>query len=310
MRRYERRIVDVLSAVILLLGATNVASGQFGSMLWKVSAEGGAVNYVFGTIHLADSLVFHQPRSVLEALDRSTIVVTELDLDSLQSGGMNPEMFMAAPNAGLRDVLHDSDYAVVKAYVAEHLGPMVLMTMDRLSPAALGSIMMLSRLQRTAPLTIDEFIWNRAKLLGIRLRGIESSSEQLAVLDKVPPEMVVEFARNPEEFDSLYVELRRAYIEADYDAIAALTNELGAYESFNSAINDDRNAIMAGRLQPLLSDGGVFVAVGAAHLGGPKGLLQHLRDRGFMVESTSGEQRQSMLLAPTHTSGNTRRTTR
>jgi uncharacterized protein YbaP (TraB family) len=40
---------------------------------------------------------------------------------------------------------------------------------------------------------------------------------------------------------------------------------------------------MAERLRPLLDQGGRFVAIGALHLPGPKGVLQRLMDSGLAV---------------------------
>jgi len=40
---------------------------------------------------------------------------------------------------------------------------------------------------------------------------------------------------------------------------------------------------MAERMRPQLAEGGRFIAVGALHLPGPRGLLQRLLDQGYTV---------------------------
>jgi hypothetical protein len=44
-----------------------------------------------------------------------------------------------------------------------------------------------------------------------------------------------------------------------------------------------RTERMLQRLQPLLEGGGVFVAIGALHLPGDRGLLRLLADRGYTI---------------------------
>jgi hypothetical protein len=47
----------------------------------------------------------------------------------------------------------------------------------------------------------------------------------------------------------------------------------------------DRNLRMAERLEPILEQGGVFVAVGALHLPGPDGLFELLRAQGYRISA-------------------------
>lgn len=300
-----------VAACIALLTLHTTACAQQ-ALLWRVTANNGAVSHVFGTIHLADTTVFRQPVDVLMALDTSSLFVAELDLDSVRAEGLNIRGMLAAPGSKLRDVLSDSDYVAVKKYVTTHLDGLMAMTMDNLKPGIVASMIIMGRMERTAPASVDEFLWNRAKTLRIPTMGVESAKEQLKALDAMPAEAIVDLVRNPEAFDSLHAVLRNAFARGDLDAIAGAVTELDQYESFATVINDDRNQAMVNRLQPRFQQGGVFLAVGAAHLAGPKGIVALLREQGFAVAPIAGTVRHSMLTAPlpTYTPGNTERTTR
>lgn len=282
------------------------------SLLWRVTSPKGAVSHLFGTIHLADTMVFRQPAAVLQALDTSVVFIAELDLDSVRAQASNLRAMMAAPGSSLRDVLHDSDYTAVKAYVRTHMDAIAAMSIDLMKPGVIASMMMMQRVKRTAPMSVDEFLWSRAKSLGLLTLGIERAAEQLTVLDAMPPEAIVEFVRNPEAFDSLHGVLRDAYVQGNLDAIMAAMSELDHYESFAVAINDDRNVTMVNRLQEYLQRGGAFVAVGAAHLAGPKGMLALLQSQGYRVTPVTSPERHMMLAHPIESpaTGRSRRTAR
>jgi uncharacterized protein YbaP (TraB family) len=52
---------------------------------------------------------------------------------------------------------------------------------------------------------------------------------------------------------------------------------------------------MITRLDPLLQSGKTFIAVGAAHLAGEKGLLEAFRNRGYAVTPVLGGKKSQWL---------------
>ena len=52
---------------------------------------------------------------------------------------------------------------------------------------------------------------------------------------------------------------------------------------FLHRFNDARNRVMADRMAARLNRGGAFIAVGALHLPGERGLLSLLSQRGYTV---------------------------
>jgi uncharacterized protein YbaP (TraB family) len=80
-------------------------------------------------------------------------------------------------------------------------------------------------------------------------------------------------------------------VQEDLESIAVMLQQLDDFGAFSQAINADRNARMIERLTPSLDRGGAFIAVGAAHLSGEKGLLTRLHARGYTVTPVLGGQR-------------------
>jgi len=87
------------------------------------------------------------------------------------------------------------------------------------------------------------------------------------------------------EFDRL----KNAYLSGDLAGVSAIADEgfatldpaLGA--RIQQRLIGDRNRNMADRLEPLLKQGSLFVAVGALHLPGEGGVLNLLAQRGYRI---------------------------
>ena len=77
------------------------------------------------------------------------------------------------------------------------------------------------------------------------------------------------------------------YEERDLLALTRLTLRYVTDEkkAFLDKLLWQRNEKMVQRLKPLFDEGKVFVAVGAMHLPGEKGILRRLEQQGFVVEA-------------------------
>lgn len=281
--------VVLSTAVGFAAGQDNIAQ----SLLWRITTPQGAVSHVFGTIHIADTLVFRQRDTVLRVLDASTAYASELNLDSV--------MRQLSPQALLleRGTLYDIFDSADVDRICQSLGnanSMLSSACTRLKPGAIMMIVAMSAVKRTAPTSIDEFLWARAKKLKINRHGLETITEQLSVMDSMPASYVLEQLR---EQDSIGVELeklRQYYAREDLGAMWQYSQtESGMDSTMLVMINDRRNARMVDRMESLLQDGGAFIAIGALHLTGPSGIPSLLQRRGYMVEPVTGGTRVNWL---------------
>jgi uncharacterized protein YbaP (TraB family) len=78
-----------------------------------------------------------------------------------------------------------------------------------------------------------------------------------------------------------------AYAAHDLDALShlGLRHAGGDRQTFIDALLWQRNARMVERLLPVLETGRAFIAVGALHLPGERGLLGLLARRGYALEA-------------------------
>jgi uncharacterized protein YbaP (TraB family) len=142
---------------------------------------------------------------------------------------------------------------------------------------------------RAGTLPLDQQIGERARARGIPIEGLESILDHLQVLSRMPRkegvEMVEEALANPAANRDALATLVGAYIAEDD---RPLLKAFGKLARHNPALAERllyrRNQAWCERLMLWLRDGRMFIAAGAAHMFGDRGLVTLLRERGYLVE--------------------------
>jgi uncharacterized protein YbaP (TraB family) len=140
---------------------------------------------------------------------------------------------------------------------------------------------------------LDMQLYKEGVAQGKSIKGLESAQEQIAVFDTIPladqVAMLEDTLDNLSEVDAYFARMRELYLSGDLEALEVYSNELVAEEDpdlaqrFNQRFIIDRNIRMVERLEPVLQKGDAFVAVGALHLPGERGILRLLQDKGYQV---------------------------
>lgn len=279
------------------LTATTVQAQN--SLLWEIKSGKGATSYLFGTIHVADSAVFMQRDTVLALLDRASSFHAELNLDSMFAM-QNPMIMMLPPDKSLASFYTTEEMTEIRAVLQDRFGPMAA-ALERMKPAAIAVMLSMESMEGAADmvqLSVDQFLWNRAELAGIPRFGIERISEQMALLDSIPPSILLDVIRDGNALGPSVDDLTKAYAGERLEEIAALIDSVTSVETFMQRLNDDRNVLMIERLQPTLQQGNAFIAVGTAHLAGKQGLIEGLRKAGYTVKPITAGKRVQWLKQP------------
>ena len=95
---------------------------------------------------------------------------------------------------------------------------------------------------------------------------------------------VAEFGQSGDQLFSML----DAYLDRDLGALVELQQQFMYAETdiddrFMAALVDKRNQRMVQRMQGLLAEGNAFIAIGALHLPGEKGVLHLLEQQGYSV---------------------------
>jgi uncharacterized protein len=260
-------------------------------LLFRIDKPGVAASFVFGTLHSADPRVTVLPKPVSDAFARARTFALETYLSELDVD----EFFAAAQfddRRRLTDYFDAPSLAAIRAALGAALPPEDVLV--RLKPWAI----LLKLGERPAAgggETLDGRLLAEAKRRRIAIVGLELPDEQISVLDAIPLATQVALVQ--------FVLAHRDALAGDHDAVIAawLDRDLARLAFLNAApgrrhpeiarhfaeltrhVVENRTTQLAHRLFIPLRAGRVFVAVGALHLHGERGLLALLRTQGYRV---------------------------
>jgi len=268
-------------------------------LLFRLERPGAAPSHIFGTLHLPDPRVTAIPQAVRQALSSADTVALEIDLERkaapLASDGA--ASFLRAP-ADRR-----ADRLLARAELARLRE---MLTARDLPPAALSykasvlslmlSVPRCSARDRAGPGSLDVAIARLARERGGRVVELESLREQIEALDGLPLAderrlLQSTVARAGAMEDILETTILR-YLDQDVGALVAWMRQAAPVpdaplsqlpRAAADRLLTARTSRMFDRLRPLLDRGGVFVAVGAAHLPDEDGLLRLFERAGYRV---------------------------
>jgi uncharacterized protein YbaP (TraB family) len=283
-----------MPALLCLLAAASFAAAaaeRFGEgLLWRVEGRGAAPSHLFGTIHLADPRVTALPPAVARELKqaRSVTLEAKLDPESLQ---VLASRMLHAEGRNLAGVAGDELFRkTVKVAAGIGLPEPVLLL---LKPWAVA--VMLSVPPQNATEVLDAVLARAALEQGKPLHELEGMEEQIAVFERMPEAdqvaMLREAVEHYESMPRLIGRVIEAYLARDLAGMWRIREASGGKseearrfrEWFVQHLLHERNVRMAERAEPRLREGGAFIAVGALHLYGERGLPALLESRGWRV---------------------------
>lgn len=244
---------------------------------YKVQGPSGNAGYLLGTMHMGVDAEKELPKSVWDALMSSTSLAIEADIADVKiaMGLMLPK------GQNLRDVLGEETWQ----RLVEELGEATANMLLPMKPAAAASALAVKGLPMTVPM--DLALLNKANEQKKTIHYLEDAAFQLAMLDKVMnADTVREMLENPEKSDMK--KMLVTYRAGDADALLKEmedTSSLGEDGPDKlEALLYERNANWIPKLEELFETKGAFVAVGAAHLIGPRSVVELLEAKGYSVE--------------------------
>jgi uncharacterized protein len=255
-------------------------------LFWRIHAPGKKPSFLLGTIHSADQRVTRLRAAVANALDGCDRFIMEMKMDTDAFMQFGTSM-MLAPDTDLKNLIGGKLFQQAVQAMASYGIPEPVVR--RLKPWAI--IAVLSMPQSDGGLILDLVLFQRATGQGKTTSGLESAGEQLAVFEGLSLQDQIELLdmtlKSLPSQPQMFEQLIEAYAEDDLKRltdIARLDPEQSRSASarrFMTRLNDDRNRRMAQRIIPYLEQGNSFIAVGALHLAGPRGILALLRQSGY-----------------------------
>jgi uncharacterized protein len=280
------RLLVLLFALLFALPAA-AAPG-----LWVVR-DGDTQISIFGTVHALPHDDPGLPAPVLAQLAAADTLVLETVLpeDRMALAPLLGEIGMRPGQKPLLQRVSKPAAAKLAATVARTGLP--LAALDRMATwlAALSiSETALVAIGISSETGVETRLTSAARAAGKPVIGLETPEQQLRFFDNLPEtDQVLMLEATLDEVEGARAEVDRLvalWQAGDVDAIARdFARDANASPLLAKVLITDRNARWADWIAGVMKrPGKVFVAVGAGHLGGPQGLLEMLKARGFGVE--------------------------
>ncbi|MBA3651493.1 MAG: TraB/GumN family protein [Chthoniobacterales bacterium] len=273
----------VLRLGLALFAFASVAPTPAASV-WKVTGPNGGTIYLGGSIHGLDSTDYPLPSAYNRAFDATSALVIEDD-----------------PNVSRRETVKffKSGFYSRGDSLKNHVDPRtydyvrrVFRTVPEAELAKCKPWMLITMLWSggTNELGVEAFLMNRARINKKPILGLESFREHANVLAGMPDkqaELVLLQTFIPQAPGTdMHDKLLSAWRRGDADTIARLTHEMERdLPTFARRLIVERNQNWIPKIERYLREKRTyFVVAGAAHMGGPNGVLALLKARGCRIE--------------------------
>jgi uncharacterized protein YbaP (TraB family) len=287
-------------AVVLLLFSmipvqvVNAQQDRDNAVFWEVSGNGiSRRSYLFGTYHLLSGAYLKKLPKVEAAFEVADGVVVETEMDSSKILQMFSMLVMK--DKKLSDLVSKDDYDMLSGEVQQTTGtPIELLA--QLKPAFITVMLTvayakdggLSELEEYKGAPLDVYFATNARKKQKPVSTFETMEEQMRLLfDHHPVEeqarQLVEFVKSKDEMVEVQDELLGLYLRQDLDGLYKLYQKYEKRFGDTSWLLDERNVNWMKQIPSLLKEGNRFIAVGALHLAGKKGLVELLRKQGYTV---------------------------
>ncbi|OGN98350.1 MAG: hypothetical protein A2Y89_06445 [Chloroflexi bacterium RBG_13_51_18] len=234
--------------------------------------------------------------SIEDAFNSSTYLVVEVNTDNLTPDEANQLLMdygMYAQGEGFKENVSEELYSKLnEQFQAYGIGLELLNDFKPFVIYNMFSQFILESLGYQAKYGVDVYFLERAKISNKTILELETMEFQFSLLSSIPDESIImgmQYDVDNPETEKYLQDLFDAWITGDPDKMEVIVFEALVEEPglapYYEIMYDQRNLSMAQKIEEFLADEAVyFIIVGAGHLVGENGLINLLKNRGYIVE--------------------------
>jgi uncharacterized protein YbaP (TraB family) len=286
--RFSGLILSLLLSMLSIAIAADESQQADRALFWEIQKDSQTSGYLLGTIHSEDPRVLDFSENFLEKLSSNQVFAMEMvpDMSTLEK----LTVYMRyPPGQSLESVIGIERYRALEAALSSYQVPPEFI--GRMKPWA--AMMTLSTPPPETGFFMDLSLSLRASGSGLQVVGLETLEQQLSFLENMPMAMQLSLLdqaiAESGKVTDVHNQMVNAYLENNLVSLQALSDEQlkevgeSASDYFTESGIHARNHRMAESLLHRLEHETVFVAVGALHLPGKEGLLNILRQHGYVL---------------------------
>lgn len=248
------------------------------SLLWSINTPEGVPSFLFGTMHIRDSRAHQFCHRLYPFIEQADVYVGEMDLNDMSSQPPGPVYDMKA-------FFRPGAYLKLKKQLLKSFG-LHLDHYAHLHPLMIMSVLTQQVFNSDHAISIDEHLWHYAQDHNIVTTGLESVEEQVTLLHSIKPDklyaQIAQMGARPGMIRKFTNRTLDYYLRGEIHGLYMLTK--ASMEHLRKRVIYERNERMTKRIIGFNSNQRYFIAVGAGHLSGAKGLISSLRRQGRQVK--------------------------
>ena len=281
----------------LLVAALAFASCGAGAQnfLWRVDSLTNHV-YLFGTVHAGKPSWYPMPKAVEDAYRDSRSLVVEADATNQKAMEQFAPAMTYAPPDSLRKHIPAADYERLLRILPRY--GMHEAQVAQMKPFIVASLLVFAewtRLGYLPQLGVDTYFIDRAKSDRKPVVELEGVATQARLMDSIPPQQAVtllegtldaiEQGLTGEQIEGVVRSWEIGDTQLMLDIARKYDEKVKGAADFEERFTWSRHDAMMQKIAAWLDQGETtrFIAMGALHLVGPKGLVARLKERGYTV---------------------------
>jgi uncharacterized protein YbaP (TraB family) len=264
------------------------------TLLWEISGNGlKQPSYLFGTFHMMCKEDIQFSDNLLAAINDSKEVYFEMDLDD--AANTLGAMFFMNMKEGktLLDFYSQDEYLKLETYFKDSLRT-PLKTFQKMKPSFLEAFLYPKMMPCKNMSGVEQELLKIAAKNKKEVKGFETIAFQASVFDNIPYDVqaksllktIDSIAAYQVQFDKMV----KTYKTQQIDQLEAMfADETFGIKDGLDVLLDKRNINWVSQLKTILPEQNIFMAVGAGHLVGKKGLIELLRKEGYQLRPIENE---------------------
>lgn len=252
-------------------------------LFWKIEKD-GTTSYLLGTMHLGVDPNTRLPQLVWDKLDAAPAFAMEMD--PTQMAGVD---LTRKDGKTLRDDLGEAHWTKLE----DALGAAAAKQLLQMKPMVPATMLSVRALPPTPPM--DGVLHGRAVSQKKKLVYLETLELEMAVLEKwmntqalkdMLDDVPAAEQRAKDMLDAYLAGDERRMLELQDDERKDWLKKGRSEKEYDEQMEDllfKRNASWIASIEKLHTEGGGFIAVGAAHAIGPRSVLELLEKRGYKI---------------------------